>query len=138
MDELQSFRNTYFLKDKMEIKYYCHKRKKYFRNIVKVYLDLAVQRKISGLTFDLLWSDNSKHPNLVIKTFDGVHAIVGDLCSIPGFLFGPEYWSAHRVRVENNFDFRKSSFIPIAGAAERYYAKHQKTLVQHRQSSIQG
>lgn len=128
----QDFHNvqTVFCKEKMEIIYYCHRRKKYYKNKIRVDLNLEIQRKINGLKFDLIYSESKlSNPTLIIKTVDGQYSIIGDPCSIPAYLFGPEYWFAKRVNPNDNFDFRKEAFVPISGAAARYRAKYQKSEV---------
>lgn len=121
--------HKHFLSDRMRINYYCQSRKKHFTNMVKVDFDLEIQRKINGLKFTLICPEvrGAGNPSLVIATIDGHHpANVGDPVSIPAYLFGPDYYFARRKNSADNFDFRKSAFEPIPGAATRFAEKFYK------------
>jgi hypothetical protein len=121
--EIEQRRNAHrhFLSDHMRIQYYCSDRKKHFTNTVKVDLDLGVQRKLNGVKFKLLPAVNEHNTKtLVIQSIDGRHQLIGDACSVPAYLFGPEYYFARRKDVSNIFDFRKSAFEPIPNGAKLY------------------
>lgn len=116
-----------FVTNKMYVMYYCYRRKGHFKRLINVDLDLEIQRKINGLHFHLIRPTVGigRHDTLVIDKIDGKSLGVGDICSLPAYLFGPEYWFARRKDPTNNWDFRKEAFIPVPGAAERYKQKFQ-------------
>lgn len=108
--------NQVVLKSTMRITYYCHLRKAYFTRIVKVDPDLEVQRKLSTCVLKTTPDEGNATAYVGIALlkvdgkFCGTKSCIS--ASVPGYLFGPEYYGAWRKDSNILWDLRKSAFIP--------------------------
>lgn len=94
------------------ILYYCGKRKQYFKRNVKIDPTMEMHRKIAFAQFSLIYQVGrpADRPSLVLAKTTGFNGS-SDKGSVPAYLFGPEYYRAHRINPDDLWDLRKEAFV---------------------------